>query len=185
MNKSTLFLVGLLSWLSVSGPGLCEDLDLVAKLKRDYNYENWVGNTATNYRAFVTNWTPDFSSIGVTSFVWTRVGTYTNATKESAYDFVPADAANVRITMHVIERASVTNAHEAIIEALSRCTYGHPFSVTNSLGDRCYFRGSTGRAVWLSRINVFFSMSADTKTYSVLPMATRFDQQLLGISAGK
>lgn len=165
---------------------LAQDAEILADVKVDYGFAAWVGTTVTNYSSLVTNWIPNFSEIGVTNHVWSRVGTYTNSTKDSQYDFAPTNDSSVIVSLQIMERDCVSNAHEALVSNLSRCSLATIFPDNSLVGDKCLvYRTNSPACLWFSRNNVCIALSANNTNYSVFGVAATFDHQLLNISTNQ
>jgi hypothetical protein len=150
-------------------------------LKGLYAFESWAGHTKAHYQHPVTNWVPDFASIGVTNFVVRDEGVWTNFQKYSDYLFHPPDAPATYVKLGIVERQDVTNAHLAMLENFQFAAAPQPFPLGLALGidigDRCYLGwGVVGGSVDFVRNNVFVSLSATD--YSVIKFGEQLDSEL-------
>jgi|GEM_PF-3895181 hypothetical protein len=147
-----------------------------------YSFDAWAGQTKTRYERLVTNWIPEFDSMGVTNFLLRDEAAWTNFQKDTHYIFHPSDAPAVDVQLKISERQDVTNAHLAMLERFFVAAAPQPFPLGSSLGvdvgDRCYLGwGPVGDSVSFLRNNVFVSLSASG--YSVLSLAQKLDSELV------
>jgi len=154
--------------------------DPVEPFKLMYGFETWAGQTTLRYERQVTNWVPDFSSMGITNFVLRDEDVWTNSQKYSEYSFHPADAPTVFVRLKTCEVQDVTNAHLAMLNYFAVCAAPQPFPLGSSLGvdigDRCYLGWGVVDSVCFVRNNVFVFL---TGGYSVLSLAERLDSELV------
>lgn len=162
--------------------------EFVDDLKKCYGFTNWVGSTETKYSCLVTNWVPNFTTLGVSNLISAQEGTWYNGSKNSAYFFHPTNMPDATVDLRVQERPSVTEAHNAMMDVFSNCSAIQPFPIgatnTVKVGDRCYFGypPNTYSSIFCVRNNVFLTISADLTNCSVRAIAVDLDNQLKAIS---
>ncbi len=162
---------------------LAQTNDWLAMIKELYGFSTWAGQTKVHYEKTVTNWVPDFGSLGVTNFLQHDEGQWTNSQKYSRYSFLfgPGDSTNARAELTIDERQDVTNAHWAMIQWFSNAQAVQPFPLGSELGldigDRCYLGwGVTGHSFAFVRNNVFVWVFG---AGSVLELARKLDCELV------
>ncbi len=146
-----------------------------------YGFDTWAGQTKVRYERPVTNWVPDFAGLGVTDFLRTAEGVWTNAHKSSDYIFQSADARGVNVRLTIWERRDVTEAHLAMLNHFANSAAPQPFPLGSAfgvdIGDRCYLGwGVVGDSVFFVRNNVFVFLTGGC---SVLELAGKLDSDLV------
>ena len=174
--------------LAICGPGThqhcwSQDTNYLDMLNSLYAFDTWAGKTKTDYGCRITNWVPDFASMGLTNFVLRDEGVWTNSQKHSRYIFHPADAPEGWLHLDIFEATDVTNVHLAMVSYFTTFAAPQPLPLGSSLGvdigDRCYLNWGVLSSVCFVRNNVFVFI---TGGYSVLSFAERLDSQLVARS---
>ncbi len=157
---------------------------------QSFHFQDWAGKTVFPYKGTVTNWTPDFSILVATNVNFADYGKWVNGRRDSDYHIFPDNARKDMMILRVAERASVLEAHEALMERLylQSSKYDFQLGETNTIkvGDRCYLSAYTNNpfSIVFVRNNIFVRLEkSNNKTNSFCgDVARAVDNALIDLS---
>ena len=187
-KKSNIRMFYLALLLSISFmPFMVKAEELADFIKLTYNFNDWAGNTKTNYQKTVSDFQPNFGDIGLTSIRFSDNDIVQDGV-DRRYIVSASTQTDEVVDVRISTRNSIIAAQNSMMDFFSLCSAIQPFpsgdALSVSVGDRCYlgYPTNTVSSIAFVRNTVFVNVDIRGTTNSVLPVAVWLDSLILGLS---